>query len=219
VKTPDVRRFFNTFDFQHFVNSAPQEIDEFISEEEDFVRRAAWKGKVLEVGCGYGRLIKIISQKAKHVVGIDFSYAQLNKARIFLKGLSNVSLLHMDAHKLRFTEGEFDFVVCLNASLGNMPGVEVEVIREMKRVVRVGGEITVTVLAENSKPAQIANYTRLGLKIAEIGKNFIITEEGLYSRRFSENDLVKLFTEVGGISFSVTKFCSIGYLVRGRKIH
>ena len=215
---PDVKKFFENFGCKCFITLPSREIGEFLEKETAFVEHFTWeKQRILEIGCGYGRLMKIIARRATHVVGIDFSPMQLTKAELYLEGLDNVAYFSMDADNLGLEENRFDTTVCLNSSLSNMPGIETTVIAEMKRVTKPGGKIILTVLAENAEKAQIANYQRLGLSIANVDNNCIITAEGLYSRRFSEDDLHQIMRGAGVVDYTIERFCTIGYLVLAEK--
>lgn len=68
--------------------------------------------KVLDFGCGTGRLLIPFAQRFEHVTGIDISQGMLNEADKNLKerGLQNVVLLKSeDITKVNFSE-TFDFV-------------------------------------------------------------------------------------------------------------
>ncbi|MBW1983064.1 MAG: class I SAM-dependent methyltransferase, partial [Deltaproteobacteria bacterium] len=61
---------------------APARVKRYLQAEIDFVlaRIAAWH-VVLELGCGYGRVLQPLAQKAKSVCGIDTSRESLQLAR------------------------------------------------------------------------------------------------------------------------------------------
>jgi len=57
---------------------------------------------VLELGCGYGRIIPALAEKADKVVGIDTSEASLEMARELLRDIPNCEIVRMDAVALEF---------------------------------------------------------------------------------------------------------------------
>ncbi len=66
-----------------------------------------FKGKeILDVGCGYGRHIKVIAPWAKKIIGIDFSDSYLI-AKAKTKGMKNVEVLQADIFKLLFEPATF----------------------------------------------------------------------------------------------------------------
>jgi phosphatidylethanolamine/phosphatidyl-N-methylethanolamine N-methyltransferase len=98
--------------------------------------------RVLEVGVGTGINVSLYPRHC-HVTGIDFSAKMLDKARqrVVRKGLSNVSLLEMDAGSLSFADGSFDIVYA--PYVISVVSDPVRVVREMRRVCRPGGKIIV----------------------------------------------------------------------------
>ena len=172
-----VKKFYETFDFEKMIDSqAPKLIQEFLDGEIKFISEYIKPdSSILEIGCGYGRLLKILSKKSKQLVGIDFSKRMVELSKQNLKEEQNVSIQLMEADKLTFKNDFFDYVVCLDNSFGNMPKIELDVLKEMKRVCKKGGEIILSVFSENAKDVQIENYERIGL--TEIQDDNLILEK------------------------------------------
>lgn len=68
----------------------------------------AWR--VLEIGCGVGRLLRPLAGRVARVVGVDLSEAMLARARDHCGGLPNVELLRTDGGLDSFPDAAFDFV-------------------------------------------------------------------------------------------------------------
>ncbi len=66
---------------------------------------------VLEIGCGYGRIMKRLLSKAKKAVGIDISSENIRFAKEYLKDYKNVELYQMDASHIDFGIQVFDVVI------------------------------------------------------------------------------------------------------------
>ena len=212
----DVRTFYQTFDFECMITHAPPLIQEFFEKEIDFLQaHINHTERILEVGCGYGRLLEILLPKTVVAVGIDFSKQLLDKSRMRLKE-KNVELYEMNAEHIDFRDDSFDYALCLGATFGNMPGIEQQVLREMKRVSNLGGEVIISVFSEEAKDSQIENYKRLGLKGITDDGVAVHTDEGFYSRRFARNDLVELF-ENAGLKPTIIKLCPINYVAYATK--
>jgi SAM-dependent methyltransferase len=64
---------------------------------------------VLDVGCGGGRLVSIVSQYSKEVIGFDYSNS-VNKAQEFCHDKSNVNFVQCDVNKHPFKPYMFDIV-------------------------------------------------------------------------------------------------------------
>jgi phosphatidylethanolamine/phosphatidyl-N-methylethanolamine N-methyltransferase len=101
------------------------------------------KGSVLEVGVGTGLSL---GHYAPHleITGVDVSADMLAKARrkVAERGLNQVAALReMDARSLDFPDASFDTVVAMYL-VSVVPEPE-QVIREMARVCRPGGEVLI----------------------------------------------------------------------------
>ncbi len=95
---------------------------------------------VLEVGIGTGLNLPLYPTHC-HITGIDLSEEMLEKAqdKIIELGLISVALKVMDATVMDFGESEFDSAVA-TYTISAVPD-PVGVLREMRRVVKPGGNI------------------------------------------------------------------------------
>jgi len=209
-----IKKFYSNFDFEKMLTNPPKEIQEFLDSEILCINKLKPTRAILEVGCGYGRLLKILANKGENVIGIDFSKKLLDKAKKSLSDYRNVDLMLMNAKALKFPDKFFDYTLCLDATFGNMPGIELDVLQEMKRVTKENGKIFISVFSEKAKNAQIKNYCRLGLTDIHDVNNTIITKEGFCSRRFFKKEIRELFNKVG-LSVKISSICSINYLAIG----
>ena len=66
--------------------------------------------RVLEIGCGVGRLLRPLAGRVARVVGVDLSAAMLARARDSCEGLSNVELALTDGNLDFLPDAGFDFV-------------------------------------------------------------------------------------------------------------
>jgi 2-polyprenyl-3-methyl-5-hydroxy-6-metoxy-1,4-benzoquinol methylase len=97
--------------------------------------------KVLDFGCGVGRLVLALAPRAGHVTGIDISPAHISLARerVEQTGCRNVdfaSIAHLD--DLDGFSG-FDLVTCYIVIQHNPPPVQNEIIRKLLSALRPGG--------------------------------------------------------------------------------
>ena len=99
-------------------------------------------GRLLDVATGTGQQAFAFAEKAREVVGIDLSEAMLRVARRKNR-FPNVSFQQADAAELPFEKDSFD-ASCVSFALHEMPSsVRERVVREMARVTKPGGSITV----------------------------------------------------------------------------
>ena len=99
---------------------------------------------VLDVGCGNGFATAIYSEKAKNVVGIDFSQEMVNQAETVIEQnpqiKNNLSFKQMDVLDLTFPDHVFDVVIS-ERCLINLRSWEDQrqAMLEIKRVLKSGG--------------------------------------------------------------------------------
>lgn len=96
--------------------------------------------KVLELGCGYGRVLQKLASKAKTVSGIDTSVTSLDLAKAFLANQSKVDFFLMNAGSLGFQDQCFDAVVAIQNGISAFKVDPHELIQESLRVTRNGGK-------------------------------------------------------------------------------
>lgn len=96
---------------------------------------------VLELGCGYGRVIETICAGAMVAIGIDISGESLELGEKLLKGASNYRLFQMNAVSLEFPDRFFDVVVCVQNGISVFHVNKIDLIREAVRVTRREGTV------------------------------------------------------------------------------
>lgn len=110
----------------------------------DIIKNISFRrGKILDVGCGYGGLIKSLKPywKDSHFIGIDISKAMLKTGKEFAKSTKTEFLL-MSADNLEFDNETFDLIVCKDTFHHfNNPA---KVLKEMFRVLKKEGHIYIT---------------------------------------------------------------------------
>lgn len=98
-------------------------------------------GDLLDVGCGRGRLLKLLSSRANRAVGVDIdaNARDLARSELLLAGLDNCSLRNGDMYCLPFGGDEFDTII-LDDILG-AAARPVDVLQEAQRVLRGNGRL------------------------------------------------------------------------------
>jgi SAM-dependent methyltransferase len=96
---------------------------------------------VVDIGCGVGRLTRALAARSRFVYGIDVSNEMLTLARGHNPELDNVEWLHGDGQGLGVVDdasvdGCFSHVVFQHIP---EPGITLNYVREMGRVLRPGG--------------------------------------------------------------------------------
>jgi len=102
---------------------------------------AAPLGDLLDVGCGQGRILKLLATRAQRVVGVDVDSdaRRLARAELLLAGSPNCSLRQGDMYSLPFDDGEFDTIILDDV----LPGADrpTGVIEEALRLLTAGGRV------------------------------------------------------------------------------
>ena len=96
---------------------------------------------VLELGCGYGRILPALAQRAGTVIGIDTSLASLILASKMRANISNCRLMNMNAVQLAFNDRVFDCVVCIQNGISAFHLDQRDLVRESARVAKPGGRV------------------------------------------------------------------------------
>ncbi len=70
-------------------------------------------GDLLDVGCGRGRILKLLASRANRAVGVDIDSdaREIARAELLLAGLPNCSLRKGDMYRLPFADAEFDTII------------------------------------------------------------------------------------------------------------
>lgn len=124
--------------FQAYQTKLPR-VERYLAEEIGFVRRHLQTDmSVLEIGAGYGRIIKELAPFAARLVGVDIAEASVTLGREYLHECPNCSLQVMDAHDLQF-QAEFDAVLCLQNGLSSIKGPTTPLIGQCLKALVPGG--------------------------------------------------------------------------------
>lgn len=69
-------------------------------------------GKLLDIGSGTGRMLRVLGRGASEAVGVDISQHMLFLARtnLYQAGITNCTMRHGDMYQLRFANDSFDTV-------------------------------------------------------------------------------------------------------------
>ena len=125
--------------------------------------------RVLDIACGTG-LVSFAAARAVspggQVLGVDLSGRMISSAQRHARqmNLSNCSFARMDAETLDLPDASFDVVLCA-LGLMYMPGPE-QALREMRRVLRPAGRISLAVWGERSKCGWSALFPIIDAEVA-----------------------------------------------------
>ena len=188
---------------------------DLIAEEFSGTRRSSWEeirpladnansgDKILDLGCGNGRLLESFRGNAVEYVGIDNSSRLIDEAR---KKYPGNEFLAFDGFKIPFEDNHFDLIFCI-AVLHHIPGRQMrnDFLQEALRVLKPGGKIILTAWYFWAKKAYWRLFYKFTLKKL-IGKSdldfFDIKQPWFkkaerYFHLFRSNELRILFETAG----------------------
>lgn len=130
---------------------APPRVQQYLAAEISYVIEKIKPGDiVLDLGCGYGRVIPELAQKAAAVVGIDNSIASLMLAQGKNHNIPNCSLVQANALRLGFKNHSFDVVICIQNGISAFHVDQKELIKESLRVTKYEGMVLFSSYADKS---------------------------------------------------------------------
>jgi 2-polyprenyl-6-hydroxyphenyl methylase/3-demethylubiquinone-9 3-methyltransferase len=158
---------------------------------------------VLELGCGYGRVLTKLAEKSKVVYGIDTSKASINLARAFLADYFNIRLIQMNAKSLTFEDNFFDVVVVIQNGISAFKIDPRDLIKESLRVTKKGGKIIISSYSDkiwNDRLEWFISQSKEGL-LGEIdfekSKNgLIVCTDGFVATTYTQRDFLELISEL-----------------------
>ncbi|MBD3408108.1 MAG: methyltransferase domain-containing protein [Candidatus Lokiarchaeota archaeon] len=119
---------------------APPRTQQYLDAELDYATSLIDEDDtVLELGCGYGRILPRLAESGKTVVGIDTSYTSLSMAQNeYIMG-NRIHLLQANANLLPFRNASFDAVLVLQNGISAFKLDPLQLMMETIRVTRDGG--------------------------------------------------------------------------------
>jgi len=160
--------------------------------------------EVLELGCGYGRIARRLAEVATRVVGVDTARGSLELARRLWQETDRCEFLCMDAIDLRFPDGSFDAVLCLQNGICAFGVDQVRLVQEASRVTREGGIVLLSSYSDKFWPDRLAWFeaqAKEGLvghvdRAASRG-GVIVCRDGFRAGRLTPDDFHTLCSKIG----------------------
>jgi len=183
---------------------ASPRINQYLEAEIQYVNdRIQSSDTVLELGCGYGRVLKRLADKVNKIIGIDIAEASLKYAEEYLIGKSNVELHFMTARSIKFNDETFDAVVGIQNAVSALKIEPKLLLQESMRVTKDGGKVFLSSYSEKIWEERLSWFIQQsdeGL-LGEIDHNktkngTIVCNNGFKSTTYSESDFKKLVREL-----------------------
>lgn len=183
---------------------APPRVKQYLEAEIDFVLdKIEPSSLVLELGCGYGRVLKRLAAKAETVIGVDTSLISLHLAYESIGKAPSCYLFVMNAVSLGFYDRQFDVVACIQNGISAFNVDQGKLIEEAMRVTRPGGIALFSSYSERFWDDRLEWFrlqSERGL-IGEIddnatGNGIIICKDGFKASTVSPKDFISLTSDL-----------------------
>jgi len=184
---------------------APRRVKQYLEAEIRYVGdKILPSDTVLELGCGYGRVLEKLSLKAKMVVGLDNSHSSLELAKKLLRGIPNCHLFQMNALALGFQDRIFEVVICIQNGISAFKVNQRDLIGESIRVTKAGGTILFSSYSDKFWKDRL-EWFRLQAEKGLIGEidwkatrnGVIVCKDGFKATTVSPSEFVSLASQFG----------------------
>lgn len=184
---------------------APPRTKQYLEAEISFVLgKVSREHIVLEMGCGYGRVINRLKGQVKAVAGIDTSYESLLMAGTYLGPAASVWLARMNAVCLGFRDRVFDVTLCIQNGISAFAVDKTKLFEEAIRVTKPGGTVLFSSYSAQFWPHRLewfevqSAHGLIGSIDYEQTKNgSIVCKDGFRATTLSPEDFEALAAQVG----------------------
>lgn len=184
---------------------APPRIKRYLNAEIRFViSNLQGKGLILELGCGYGRVMKEVSRFVSLIIGNDISRESLELARSYMEGCQNYSVFLMDASQMAFRSCTFDAVFCIQNGMSAFGVNKKRLIAESMRVTKDNGVILFSSYSPKIWQARLEWFRKQSqlVLIGEIDEEktcdgTIVCKDGFRATTVTTDQFVELSDEFG----------------------
>lgn len=168
---------------------------------EDFIKIIeAKKSKILDLGCGNGRISVQLAKMGQNVTGIDINESEIDYAKTTHPG---IKFSVGSAEKLKFKASSFDHVVTLGLFGAVEKSTRLKIFKEALRVLKPGGylylgefgRITDPLIKTSKGKRWIDVYSEDLHSTGEFGSVIVHPEnekKSFIAHHFAESDLVEL---------------------------
>jgi cyclopropane fatty-acyl-phospholipid synthase-like methyltransferase len=125
--------------------------------------------RVLEIGCGIGRLLEPMSRRVERVEGVDISQEMITRTQEHLRGIPNVGVHHTRGDLSMFADETFDFAYCILVfqHITERRAIE-RYFREVARVLKPGGRFRFHIpVGKSESAARSTGGTWFGVLLTE----------------------------------------------------
>jgi len=135
---------------------APPRVQAYLEAEIEYVlHKVSFSTSVLELGCGYGRVLRRLIAHVREAIGIDTSFPSLRMALEYVGCPPSLRLAQMDALRLGFRDRAFDLTICIQNGVSAFGVDKQRLCAEAVRVTRSGGAVLFSSYCESFWPDRL----------------------------------------------------------------
>jgi len=135
---------------------ADERVKRYLQGEIEFFRERISPGdRVLELGCGYGRILKALASDTHITEGIDNAPGNIELAGEYLHNEPGIKVHLMSVDNLEFPDNSFDLVLCAQNGLSAFGLDPLIVVREASRVTKHDGRLYCCTYADSFWPSRL----------------------------------------------------------------
>jgi 2-polyprenyl-6-hydroxyphenyl methylase/3-demethylubiquinone-9 3-methyltransferase len=183
---------------------APPRILQYFDAEIDFVASSLdHSDRVLEMGCGYGRVLPRLQKVTSNVVGVDTSLGSLLYGRTMFLESPSIQLAQMDAGITAIQDDSFDVVVCIQNGISAFKVDPIVLVGESLRIAIRGGKCLFSTYSDKIWEERLrwfqlqAEEKLLGeIDWNKTKKGTIVCEDGFVATTFSEDDFLRIASKL-----------------------
>jgi SAM-dependent methyltransferase len=184
---------------------APPRIKQYLEAELAFVLTIIKAtNTVLELGCGYGRVLESLDAKSGFCVGIDMAFDSLQVASKRLSESGKLAFSQMNAIELGFKAQSFDLTACIQNGISAFHVDPDILINECVRVTKGNGRVLFSSYSAKIWKPRLEWFRRQSEQglIGEIdeeatGGGVIVCKDGFTATTFSPDDFESLCSRHG----------------------
>jgi ABC-2 type transport system ATP-binding protein len=161
---------------------------DFLDDVKENIKRLSDLGEVLELGCGTGYFTEVVAQNADHVFATDISDELLERAKIRLNEIDNITIQKENCTSTSFSSNQFDTLFMANLiHVIENPSLALQ---ECYRILKDDGVLIIT---------SFTNHGMKPLEIIKLGFRFMKVwgKPPKHTHRFSPDSLGSLMETAG----------------------
>ncbi|MCX2953798.1 class I SAM-dependent methyltransferase [Lentzea sp. NEAU-D7] len=125
--------------------------------------------RVVDLGCGAGRLSNALAAHVHEVVGVDVAQSMVDEANRINQFPDRVSFVAYDGYRLPFADESFDSALSLISLQHSPPALQVQALLELQRVVRPGGVLVIQLPCRPTRREELPEEgMRAGIELLDV---------------------------------------------------